>query len=216
MGSLIELMSEFADRMMNPVFGAGQNEEYALRLARAVDGNFDERLAAEVGRLDTTSALTPYGWSWLLRWAKNTGTQMSPEILLRLCEEWESSTFKAQIIDVATYRSGYESRDVAVDVREFPNEWLRQIMTRAITDVQNTADSSDDSPSSGSSRHAQSLLIALIFVESDLTLAAASALLNQQWYGQAATLDFFWGRTDILDLETRTAWVEILRPPSRG
>lgn len=220
MSSLLELATEFLDRMTNPAYGADVNEEYALRLARLLDGALAERLASEAQELRTPDALTPHAWTWLLGWAKSAGTALDPELLLALCEQWESATFKAAVIEAAIVNDSGEPSSAGVrdvpDVRDFPNPWLRTLLTRAThPDVEPTRADSKVPLTRGyrHSRHVQSLLNALLLVERDVTVRAAAALLREPWEGQRALLEAFWARIESLDPETREVWLGRLQPP---
>lgn len=216
MSSLLELAADFLDRMTNPAFGADANEEYTLRFSALLSGDAGERLRSEAAQLQSADALTPHAWAWLLRWAKSNQVPLGGPLLVDLCERWESAAFKAIVIDAGTGRRAARGRNVGV--ADFPDPWLRTVLVRA-TRPTSTEDTHDhDSPlrvSSRHSRHAQSLLMALLLVETDVTLDAASSLLREDWHGRNDLLRYFWGRADALDPETREVWRERLDPPER-
>ncbi len=217
MSSLIELAADFFERMANPAFGAQANEEYALRLAAVLDGELDVRLSREATQLRSPEALTPFGWTWLLEWAKTTNTALDGDLLLDLCESFESTAFKAAVIDTATH--GSSDRSISEENDRALNPWLRSLLTRVVErdPARPSTDTRDDSESfpQHHSRHARSLLMALLFVESDLTINAAASLLREQWRGDTELLEFFWDWLDAIDPESREAWLGALDPPSR-
>jgi hypothetical protein len=218
MSSLIELAAEFFDRMANPVFGAHVNDEYALRFASLVrDSAVAERLDVEAGRLQSVDALSAYGWTWLLGWARTRNLRLDVELLLDLCERWDSAAFKASVINAAlTQYSGSETRSTLDGI---PDPWLQRLLLRAV-EREPIGDSDEPlvSPSQltpARNLHAQSLLIALLLVERDVTLDAASALLRHEWDGRDALLEFFWSRVDDLDPGTSARWQSRLEPRGR-
>ena len=62
-------------------------------------------------------------------------------------------------------------------------------------------------------RRSETVLIALMQVGREITLDAASTLLNHQWIGQPRLVEFFWSICRGLDDETQHLWVSRLRPP---
>ena len=56
-------------------------------------------------------------------------------------------------------------------------------------------------------------VIALMQDGREITLDAASTLLNHHWIGQSRLVQFFWSIWDELDDETQRLWVSRLRPP---
>lgn len=217
MSSLLQIAAEFIDRMTNPVYGAQINDEYAQRFAALLDDDFEQSLRREVKTLDSTSALTPHGWTWLLDWARTNDTSIDDQVLLRLCEEWESTAFKAAAIESAV--GGREVQaDIVGGVGEFPDLWLRQLLSNAIASPAGyDRDSFVDRPVTfpRHSRHVQSLLLALLLVDEDITIQAAAVLLHEPWRGHDALLEYFWSRFDALDEETQSIWARRLEPPPR-
>ena len=103
-------------------------------------------------------------------------------------------------------------------VPEFPHPWLRTVLVRATRPPSDQQQDRDPHVPIGPgsvrhSRHVHSLLIALLLVERDITLDAATALLHERWEGQQELLEVFDGRMAALDPETRELWQERLRPP---
>jgi hypothetical protein len=222
--SLIELAAEFFDRMANPVYGAQVNDEYALRFAQLIDGEAAYRMAQEVRQVRSASALTPSGWSWLLGWVRTQPeAELNPSVLRDLCEQWESATFKAEVIRTALSRS---DRPVSsdrytgdqADIDALPDPWLRDLLFRS---VRPEIDEESDADPSGTGRaepplhsqHVYSLLMALILVDTEETLDAAAALLQHPWPGHESLVVAFWGRVNALEAEARAIWIERLRPP---
>jgi hypothetical protein len=217
MSSLIELATEFLDRMGNPAYGSQVNEDYATRLTRISDEDFQHSLSAELGRLKDPSALTPYGWICVLHWSRETGARLNDDLLIQLCEKWESAAFKAQVIDVAVPEDNSIPEPPDGGVEQFPQPWLRELLVRAVQEVRRPGREpfAEESFPAQHSGHVESLLMALISVERPVTIAAASALLREYWDGQGTLLNFFWGRVDDLDEETAALWQDTMSPPRR-
>jgi hypothetical protein len=210
MNSLIQLAVDFLERMANPVYGAQVNEQAALEFAVIFDEEMRERFRYEAGQLRTPDALTSYGWTWLLNWAASEGVQLNADLLVELCETWESASFKAAVINAGTIGEDYSPQPTR-NLEEFPDPWLRQLLGRAVHRTR-----TDDQAEQGQrpSRHAESLLVALILVERESTLDAASVLLNHEWDEAESVLRFFWNRMELLDQETEQEWRDRLSPPS--
>ena len=187
MSSLLELAAEFFDRMTNPAYGAEVNEEYALRLASLLDEETSARLNQEARQLKSSTVLSAHAWTWLLEWTKTAGVSLDFDLLVDLCERWESATFKAVVIEAAT--RGSAVRAPGASVPEFPHPWLRTVLVRATRPPSDQQQDRDPHVPIGPgsvrhSRHVHSLLIALLLVERDITLDAATALLHERWEGQ--------------------------------
>ena len=223
--SLIELAAEFFDRMANPVYGAQINEEYALRFGQLMDAEAAYRMDQEVGQLRSVSALSPSGWSWLLGWVRTRPpeAELNPSLLLDLCEQWESAAFKAEVIRTALSRSDRphspDSYGGAEDgIGSVPDPWLRELLFRSVAPeaTQETDVESDDAIPTGPtlhSGHVHSLLMALIFVDTDESLDAAAALLQHPWPGHETLVAAFWSRVNGLEVEAQAIWIERLHPP---
>ncbi len=204
MASLLPLMSEYFDRMTNPAYGSITNDEYAFRLAELTEGPVGERLAVEVKEVDSSTALTQYGWSWLLSWARQREVRPRDDVLFELVESATSIALKAQVIDLATFQSNTEEfRDVP-DIGQFPDPWLQRVLSGAV---------GGEGFSAPAVHQVYRLLMALILVDTELSIAAASALINHRWAGEAELVNAFWRRTDLLDDDTRSQWISALRPP---
>jgi hypothetical protein len=221
--SLIELAAEFFDRMANPVYGSQVNEEYALRFAQLVDGEATYRMAQEVNQVRSVSALSPSAWSWLLGWVRTQpDAELRPRVLRDLCERWESTTFKAEVIRTALSRSNRpvpqgDSSDQS-GIESLADPWLRDLLFRSVRPE--TTEESDTQPSGTDraeptvhSRHVHSLFMALILVDTEESLDAAAALLQHPWPGHDSLVSAFWGRASALEEETRQLWIDRLRPP---
>ena len=222
--SLIELAAEFFDRMANPVYGAQVNEEYALRFGQLMDDEATYRMAREVRQVRSVSALSPSGWSWLLGWVRTEPeAELSPSVLRDLCEQWPSTTFKAEVIRTALSRSDRPvSRDSygrdQVGIDSLPDPWLRELLFRSVrpetteeTDIE--LSDTDRAEPTLHSRHVHSLLMALILVDTEESLDAAAALLQHPWPGQESLVSAFWSRVNALEEEAREVWIDRLRPP---
>jgi hypothetical protein len=230
MSSLLELAADFFDRMANPAHGAQVNEEYALRLAALLDGELESRLTEEARRLSDAQALTPHGWMWVLGWSKAHEVRLDDALLTALCEQWESSTFKAMVIENAI---GFQHDNVEASapaatfsIDDVDGTWLRELIRRAVQITPSDNDQPDprqaefpgnsrnasESIVRRHSRHAHSLLVALLLVDQYVTLNAASALLRHPWVGRPALLESFEARVMALDPESQSIWLQRLAP----
>jgi hypothetical protein len=225
MSSLIELASEFLDRIGNPAYGAQINEEYAIRLTALLGidtPEIDRRFATEVAALDDVEALTPTGWLWVLRWARAHDVRMSPDLLRALVERWEATSFKAVAIETAI---------ADADDAERSETWLAGLVDRAVRteitgDTTRPRDFGGDEPDRNQksirppserrgSRHAYSLFLALVACDTAATTNAASDLVGRDWDGAEDLVLSVWARLDSLDDESRDVWLSRLQIPAR-
>jgi len=192
-------------------------------------------MAREVRQVRSVSALSPSAWSWLLSWVRTQPeAAVSPAVLLELCEQWESTTFKAEVIRTALghpdrllSRDNYDRGQTSID--SLPSDWLRDVLVRSVrqeppavpdSGPEETPDETegelghtDRAGPTLHSRHAYTLLMALILVETEESLDAAAALLQHPWSGHNSLVSAFWSRANALEQETREVWIERLRPP---
>ncbi len=89
MSPLFYLASDFIERMTNPRHGSLENEEYAQRFAELLrsEGAVGV-LQQEAARISDVNSLTPYGWIWLLNWARSSGFRLDSDVLANLMEQW--------------------------------------------------------------------------------------------------------------------------------
>jgi len=195
MSSLLRLAAETLDRMTNPAFGVGVNEAYGQRLARMWDEEFQTRLRQEAAVLRDPDELTPHGWMWLLEWAPRLRLELHSGLLLELCERWHVASMQAAVIAHVV-----RTRD--------PWEWLADLVRRATTDEH------DPEADARHTRHAESLLVALLQVGEPPTLSAAGQLLATPSSHQDRLVDFYTGWLDSLEPEVRGTWEQVVpRPP---
>jgi len=212
MEQILTLASDFIEHMSNPAYGLRVNEDYSLRFAALLSSEeFPGLLGREVTRLEDPSTLSPHGWLWLLGWARSEGIPLKDSLLLHLTETWSSVFMQVAAIDLATRHVEWKRRDSVDPLQKFRHPFLRKLMTRCTY--------ADDEESRVhkhvQTARAESLLVALMQVGTDITLDAASALLNHPWTGRPFLVDFFWSLCSELDEETREIWVSRLRPPKR-
>ena len=211
MSDVLTLASDFIDRMSNPGYGIRVNEDYSLRFANLLSSEgFDRLIQAEAGRLSDVNALSPHGWLWLLGWARAKDVSLNDKLLLDLAERWSNVFMQVSVIELATQRSDWDQRAEVTSLENFDHAWLRELMRRC-TKWSNMEQVKPEDYTGRSER----CLIALLQVGRDITLDAASSLLNHHWLGQATLLKFFWLRCDLLDEETRSIWISRLQPPRR-
>jgi hypothetical protein len=210
MSQVLALASDFIERMSNPAYGVRINEEYSLRFAELLSSEgFDELLRREMRQLRDPDALTPHGWLWLLGWARSKKISLDDKLLLRLTETLTSVFMLVVTIDLATKKTDWGHRNTVVSLHEFYHPWLLELMRRC-TEKGGEKDTGNDYIDT---KRAETVLIALMQVSSDITVDAASTLLNHHWTGQYQLLRFFWSLCDQFDDETRDMWISRLRPP---
>jgi hypothetical protein len=212
MSDLLTLARDYIDRMANPVYGIATNEDYAIRFAKLFESEgFEAQIRAEIRTLRSRDALTSYGWLWLIGWAKSRRIDLNEELLVELFEQWSGVFVRSAIIDLATQSAEYESQGRRKrSLLEFPNRFLAQIMRLATEGEEEDRPLDEQRRSTG---RAESVLIALLQVDKPITLDAASALLQYEWWGREQLLEYFWALSDTLDAETRSVWIERLEPP---
>jgi len=221
MSPLFYLASDFVDRMTNPSYGTRENEEYASKFAQLLRSEGAEYiLQEEAGKISDVNTLTPYGWIWLLNWARSARILLDAKLLATLIEQWQSPIVMALIIDVATQADQQEISLRVRHIEQVGNEWLRDLLIKCVT-IQKNEKGEDESTRGQSESYqrgidinfAQNVFIALLQSGSILSLAAAGAFLRHQWSGQGRLLEFFQQRLALLDEDTRVLWNEILNPP---
>src|SRR5262249_39445248 len=150
--------------------GRQVNEQYSMRLGEiSADEYFRTSLRQELERLKDPASLTPHGWIVVLNWSNVMGARLDPDLLIALCESWESAAFKAQVIEAATENRQVNDVAFTAGVRQSPDPWLRTLLTRAVQDPGyerewNPAEGDEAVDIGRHSRHAESLLMALISV----------------------------------------------------
>lgn len=228
MSDLLFLASDYIERMANPVYGTSVNEDYALKFGTLLSKEgFEARLNEEIRTLTDRDALTSYGWLWLLSWVKSKDIELNEELLVELYEEWSSVLVRAEILDLATRNVDYVERLLpSLSIEQFPNSFLSRIMMRAIRpqEVEETTQpesqewrSTEELPiqeDQPSTALAESTLVALIQVDTPITIDAARVLLTHKWDGHQQLLEFFWAIYEALDPETHDEWKILLNPPA--
>lgn len=103
MSEVLTLASDFIDKMSNPSYGIHVNEDYSLRFAKLIENNeFVGPLVTEIRRLRDVNTFSPYGWLWILNWARSKRINLNSTLLLDLTEKWSSISMQALVIEVAT------------------------------------------------------------------------------------------------------------------
>jgi hypothetical protein len=219
MSEILTLAADFIDRMSNPAHGIAVNEEYSLRFAQLLG---QERtfsiLRDEAARVRDVNTLSAHGWFWFLNWARGHELELNGELLLDLSDRWASVFMQVLIIDVATRNRRMRELGQARHVAEFQDEWLRQLLTRSVIQEQRPPERRNE-PEEGHSEEqvpvrmgrAETTLLALLQVGSDLTLAAAATLLAHPWPGRGRLREYYEWRLSDLEPETRAAWEQRIR-----
>jgi hypothetical protein len=218
MTEILTLASDFIERMSNPAYGAAVNEDYSLRFARLLSGErMVELLRHEAERVRDPEALTGHGWSWFLNWARSEDLDLNGDLLLALEEQWSSVFMQTLIIDVATRHSPWSGWQMNY-VSEFPDEWLRHLMSRAIRQPVREERSTSRHEGEEALREApprtaraESTLIALLQVGREVTIDAAATLLHDPWIGHEQLVEFYFLRWNRLDQDTQRIWSQRLR-----
>jgi hypothetical protein len=210
MSDVLKLAADFIERMSNPGYGIRVNEDYALRLGSllATEG-FDGLLRREIAQIRDTDTLSPHGWLWLLNWARAKGIRLDDKLLLHLAEMLSSVFMQVVVIDVATRHIKWNRREAVTSIEKFGDSWLSQLMHRC-TKIERLQEAEDEHIDT---RRSESVLVALMQVGSDITLDAASTLLNHRWKGQQRLIQYFWSLCDEVDEETQNNWISRLQPP---
>jgi len=212
MTGILFLASEFIERMSNPAYGVLVNEDYAIRLARVLmSGEIESMLTREAEELTDIDALTPHGWIWLVGWARARGIVLNDMLLLGLAEKWSTVSMQASVIDLATRWKKWqrEPGGEPTPLERFEDPWLFTLLQHCTKHEHEPG----VEPGPVHTGRAEKLLMALLQVGNDITLEAASTLLNHSWAGSSKLVQFFWLWCDGLDEETREIWVSRIRPP---
>lgn len=210
MSQVLTLASEFIERMSNPAYGIRENEDHTMRFgALLASEGFEDLLRREVAQIRSPESLSPHGWLWLLNWARSQDIALDDKLLLHLTENFSSVFMQVAAIDVATRRADWVPRTSVVHLHEFDHPWLAKLLRRC-TDVH---DEEITTHRHVDTRRAETVLVALMQVGSDITLDAASSLLNHEWIGQSMLVEFFWSLCNGLDSGTRRKWISRLHPP---
>jgi hypothetical protein len=215
MNALLTLASEFIERMSNPAYGVLVNEDYAIRFAEVLDSEgstFERTLKREAKSLTSTDALTAHGWMWLLSWARSRRLTLSNKLLLEITDKWTSVPMQSLAIEIATQTARWRQKAHVPSIYEFEHPFLRELLRRAVEprrdESRDQVRIKDETPQLREIRtdRAESTLVALINVESNITLDAAAALLNHPWEGQHTLLFFYEYLQAGLDPETQKEW----------
>ena len=211
MSEILTLASDFIDRMSNPAYGIHTNEEYSLRFANLLHSSeFEHRLEREVELINDIDTLSPYGWLWLLVWAKSRDVVLNDELLLSLTEKWSSISIQISAIELATREADWGDRKYNMSLDEFEHPWLASLLRNCVT-INSNGEGFETHDIR--TKYSQNILVALLQVGSNITLDAASTLLHHRWLGQFALLEFFGLLVDGLDGESQELWLSTLRPP---
>jgi hypothetical protein len=210
MSHILTLASDFIERMSNPAYGIRENEEYSLRLGALLSSDgFDRMLIDEIKEITNPAALTPHGWLWLLNWARAREVRLNEKLLLQLSESFSSVFMQVAVIDIGTAHADWQSKNSVTSLKEFKHSWLSALLNRCV-DVHEEKETKYHHIDT---RRSETVLVALMQVGRDITLDAASTLLNHRWFGQKQLVKFFWSICDELDTETHDIWISRLRPP---
>ena len=126
-------------------------------------------------------------------------------------------------IEIATQTARWKRRTRVPSLGEFEHPFVRKLLLRTVepridqsgNNARIDGGQFDKTPRPREIRtdRAESTLVALIDVESDITLDAAAALLNHSWEGQIDLLAFYEHLQGGLDPETQKEWAKRLHRP---
>jgi hypothetical protein len=219
MSNILALAEDFLERMSNPAYGIGVNEEYAMKFARLLeDEQFEGQLNQQISDVNDADALTSHAWLWVIGWAKSQGVVVQEHVLIELFERWSNVAVKASIIDLVM--DGLEERQVPdpeVALSEFPVRFFAGVMRNAVEIPERPSlewrrenepfdyppEMEEPQPSLA---RAEGLLVALLQVGVPMTLAAASVLLRHGWRGQKQLGEFYESLLARLEPDTREEW----------
>jgi hypothetical protein len=211
MSVLIKLASDFIEKMTNPSYGGVVNDDYALKFSVLLNENeFEGRFVEEIQSIDNINSLTSSGWVWILNWLQSKKIELKSEVKVELIKRWLNIILRSLVIESSPYAKGKESSVVNSSIYDF-DPWLRDVLTWSLQ-VETELKEGNKDEVDVSIRNAESLLFALMQAGTPLSLAAAGALLNHEWYGQGALNNSFEDFCKRLDRETGILWRETLRP----
>lgn len=222
MSSILALANDYIDRMTNPSFGLRVNEDYALRFADLLGSEgFQTQLEDEMRRLRDATALSSYGWLWLLGWAQAQQVALDDGLLHQLYRQTSSVFVKAAVIRTAVTAAGWQERVAPARDDEGRGRFLSRLIDEATRVEESWVEDSEDldtprnldTPGNGAAS-AEVLLIALLQADQPETIDAAAQLLHQEWFGRPALLSYFWDILEGLDEDTGRAWRDRLDPPN--
>lgn len=126
MNSLLELASDFLERLADDVHGRATNDAYALALERILEE--DPELAARLRSVDESDVwtLSSAAWWWFLSDAQRRGRSLGEDFQAALYARSRSPILRYKVIEGAL-RDDRES----VDRRPLP-AWLEHVMDDAV------------------------------------------------------------------------------------
>jgi hypothetical protein len=106
MNRLLELVSDFVERVAEPEHGPAVNDAYALAFERALEE--DRRLTEQMGAVDESDVwtLSSAGWWWFLNQAQSEGYRISDDFLGALHARSRSPLLRYKVIETALRRVG--------------------------------------------------------------------------------------------------------------
>jgi hypothetical protein len=211
MSQILQMASEFIERMSNPAYGIQENESYTMHFGSLLASEgFDSALGREISEIKDPNCLTPHGWLWLLNWVRSKEISLDDNLLMHLSETFSNVFMQVLVIDVATRHTTWERKNSISHLHEFPHPWLRKLLRRC---VEKSNDDQGVEHEYIETRRSETILVALMQVGGAINLDAASTLLNHRWAGQPRLVEFFWSLCNELDEETRDEWISHLKPP---
>lgn len=224
MTAILALTRDFIERMANPAYGGVANEEHSLRFAQSMrDERFRRLFTDEVRSIRIVDTLTSHGWLWLVGWAKANAVEMDVSVLAVVYDEWASVFLKKEIVELALQRSKDDESPRHATIDEYPNDFLRAILTSSVQTRIWEAPADESFPRSlveeaaivrrPNTAKAKMTLAALMQSNRRLAHGAAGTLMSHEWEGQKAIVEFFWSLADGVDDETRSNWISAFSPP---
>jgi hypothetical protein len=212
MSPFFTLAYDFIERMSNPAYGIRVNEDHALRFATLLESEGGiTRLENEAKELSSSDSLTPHGWLWLLTWTRAQRIELNQELLLTLADTWSSVFMQVLVIDVATMSAEERPRErgrVPVSLSNISNTFLRELLQR-VTHIGDLESRREVIPT----QRAENTLVALLQIDRDVTIAAASSLLHHEWRGKSALLEFYRTLRNGFDEDIAKIWDDRLGQP---
>ena len=204
MSIFLGLARDHLERMANPSYGAAVNEEYSLRLAALLQREgVRHELEGELLALRDAGLLTSHGWMWFLSWARSEQLPLRDELLLDVFDRWSNVFLKAAVLEIGTAPGEQVGQGDPIALSPF----LQAILTR-VTHVDEALRQEERGVAT---RRAEEALLAMLHVESDVTLAAARALIDREWSGKAQLRAFLDATLSTLAPEAQERWGEVLR-----
>jgi hypothetical protein len=189
-----------------------------MLLQREDSRGFEVLLRRAIKDVHDPTVLTPHGWLWLLGWARSQNVNLRGDLLLKLTETWASPFMQIPAIDLATRQRRWTPKKRVSSLEDFGHPWVRALLKKCVESA--PAEPEEAAGEQQIPREelpplrpglAESVLIALLQLGSDISIDAAATLLRYEWPGRTALLSSYHLLWEALDEETQEIWNARLR-----